>query len=120
MTRTYEQFLRVVADFGPDFEVRVREHVLPKVAAAKLRITRLGVVVAENAPGCFAPYGCPTCLGVAPGQERDGTPSVSGKRCLDAAEQGVVPGHMPDIAVLNLWFCPDCKMPVSSLFPRFE
>lgn len=120
MTRTYAEFARAVADLGPDFENRVKEHVLPRAAAATLRLTRNKVVVSEGAPGCFAPYGCPVCLGVQPGQDEDGTPTVSGRRCLDAEGQGVRPGHMPDVAMLNLWFCPQCKMPVQTLFPRFE
>jgi hypothetical protein len=120
LTQTYEEFASALADLGAEFEGRVKEHVVSRVPAATLRLVRGDIVVAETAPGCFAPYGCPACLGVKPGQDVDGTPTVSGRRCINAAEQGVVTEYLPEVAAINMWFCPACKMPVHSLFPRFE
>jgi hypothetical protein len=113
-------FLEKVESVGGTFKERIKEYVLPKSNTDNLIITSNNLVLEKDKNGGFTPHGCPVCLGIAPGQTKDGIPAFGEHQCLDAWQNGLNDSQLPREAMLNLWFCPNCRVPLIKNMPKFE
>lgn len=120
MTQCFEDFLEKVDEIGGTFTERVKQFVLPKADRHRLLICDNNLILEKDKNNNFTPYGCDLCLGVEPIQDRDGIPTLGKYSCLDAWQNGLQDQHLPREAMLNLWFCPQCRVPLMSLVPKFE
>jgi hypothetical protein len=98
--------------------------ILPKNFNLKdLKMLENGLVLMPNSldeNSGFKPLGCPKCLGVSTSQDSGGYPTLNGERLLTPEEANhSVKGVAPEI-LSNLWLCPNCQLPISSLLPKYD
>lgn len=120
MTQNSELFFNQAAAVSEEFLERIKTHVVPHASVTNLRLCATNLIVEVDSHGAFTPHGCPTCLAVEPGQDVDGIPTLFEKPCLSAEQFGLNASHLPPEALLNLWFCPDCRIPLMALTPKFQ
>lgn len=109
--------------FGEEFLSRIKK-ILPKGFDTKdLTVLPTGLVLMPNSTKenqGFRPLGCPKCLGKITSQDSGGYPTIDGERLLTPEEANhSVAGISPEL-MSNLWLCPNCRIPVSSLLPQFD
>lgn len=109
--------------FGEDFLDRIKT-ILPKnVHTEDLKILPSGLVLIQNSKmenQGFRPLGCPTCLGKTTSQDSGGYPTIDGQRLLTPEEANHPVANISPELMTNLWLCPNCRIPVSSLLPQFD
>jgi len=115
--------LTEITSFGEEFTSKVKK-LLPKELSIKdLTVLPTGLVLMPNSKTekqGFRPLGCPECLGKETSQDSGGYPTIGGKRLLTPEEaQHSVTNVSPEL-MSNLWLCPNCRLPVSSLLPQFD
>lgn len=120
MTQTFVEFMSGIEALGVDFTEKVRTIVLPHARHDNLRLCSTQLIVEVDKNGGFTPHGCPLCLGVEPGQDEQGSPTLKNQLCIDAWTNGLTQQHLPEEVLLNLWFCPQCRCPLMKLVPKFE
>lgn len=120
MRQNLQVFLEKVDSVGGDFGERVRKNVLPESGDNELYITSTNLVLEKDKNNNYTPHGCDVCLGVHVGQNKDGIPSFGEYVCIDAWQNGLKDYQLPREAMLNLWFCPKCQVPVMKAMPKFE
>lgn len=120
MKYNLRQFLERVDGVGGDFGERVRRIVLPNSGNNELYIISTNLVLEKDKNNNYTPHGCDICLGVEVGQNTNGIPTFGAHECIDAWGNGLKDNQLPREAMLNLWFCPKCRVPVMKSMPRFE
>lgn len=113
-------FLVRVDNVGGNFGERVRALVLPKSGDNELFLTSTNLILERDKNQNYTPHGCDICLGVELGQNTEGIPTLGEHTCLDAWQNGLTERQLPREAMLNLWFCPKCRIPIIKAMPRFE
>lgn len=120
MKYNIHDFLIRVDNVGGDFGERVRNLVLPNAGNNELYITSTNLILEKDKNKNYTPHGCDVCLGVEVGQNSSGVPSFGEHACIDAWQNGLKDNQLPREAMLNLWFCPKCRVPVIKSMPSFE
>ncbi len=109
--------------FGEEFISRI-EQILPKEFNTKdLKVLPTGLVLMPNSTKenqGFRPLGCPKCLGKTTSQDSGGYPTIGGERLLTPEEANHSLTDISPELMTNLWLCPNCLIPVSSLLPQFD
>lgn len=77
------------------------------------------VVIVNKSEKTVSPIGCGTCVGVQMGQTDKGEPELGGRPCVSAEKLRVPREGIPPEIYVNLWFCPNCGVPVNKALPRF-
>jgi hypothetical protein len=102
-----------------EFRGRVLRNLPPNVTKDDLYVFPSGMVLA-NQQGNYIPVGCPDCIERTVQYSPLGYPTLSGKNCISAEEMGYSADVAPIEFYSNLWFCSNCRLPVTQLFPKFE
>lgn len=115
--------LTEINSFGEEFLSRI-EKILPKgFNIQDLTVLSTGLVLMHNSTKekqGFRPLGCPKCLGKSTSQDSGGYPTIDGERLLTPEQANhSVKDISPEI-LTNLWLCPNCRIPVGSLLPKFD
>lgn len=120
MKYSLRDFLERVDDVGGNFGERVRSIVLPNAGSNELYIISTNLVLEKDKNNNYTPHGCDVCLGVNVDQNKDGIPAFGERACIDAWQNGLKDNQLPREAMLNLWFCPKCRVPLMKSMPKFE
>lgn len=120
MTYNLGDFLNRVDNVGGNFGARVRSLVLAHSGDNELYMLSSNLVLEKDKNNNYTPHGCDICLGVEPGQNKDGIPTFDEHVCIDAWQNGLHDKQLPREAMLNLWFCPKCRVPLMKSVPKFE
>lgn len=120
MKSNLDRFLAKIDAISNDFGERVRMHILNGDIHQHLIISNNNLILEKDKNGAYTPYGCDLCLAITPGQNKDGIPTLGKEICLDAWQNGLNDNQIPREAMLNLWFCPKCRIPIASRVPTFE
>lgn len=107
-------------EFDEEFKKRII-HSLPENASMEdIHVFSSGLIAIINKQKkTSALLGCITCLGRTPSQNNMGYPSFAGKQLLLAEDIRNIPENLSAEIKANLWVCPDCKLTIKNLLPKF-
>ena len=107
-------------EFDEEFKERII-HSLPKNTSIEdIHVFNSGLIAVINRQNkTSALLGCLTCLGRTPSQNNMGYPSFIGKQLLLAEDVKDIPENLSPEIKANLWVCPDCKLTIKKLLPKF-
>lgn len=107
------------ADFEEDFMDRIHKATTKLKSDHTIEIIETGQVIAIDEDNNIKSLGCPYCVGLQLTQDEYGQPTIGGKKLLLAKEYKGDLNNLTEVMKANLWLCPYCFMPMTSLMPTF-
>lgn len=112
-----------ITSFGEEFANKVKKRLPKEFNINDLVVLSSGLVLVPHSATekqGYRPVGCPMCLDKSTSQDSDGYPCFNDKRLLTPEEAQYPIENVPPELITNLWLCPRCFLPVSSLLPQFD
>jgi len=105
--------------FNKEFVKRIKKLDAELPVDEELFICDSGLILKISKENKVEPLGCPTCFGEETKQDKDGYPTVKNIKLVSAYDKKDIPSNLNSLIKANLWFCPNCGLPITKLIPNF-
>ena len=109
-----------VIEMDEEFKARIIKSLPSNKTLNDIHIFSTGLIsVPDTEKKYSALLGCKTCLGRDIVQNDMGYPTLGGKELVLAEKIKNIPENLSTEIKANLWVCPDCKLTIKKMLPKF-